>query len=439
VSDDTPAGQTGFAGLVLAPDSEWRGDVDPNELSETEEAYRAAAYEAVLHYTRDFGLSVFPLYWMAGPVACACRDGESCMNPGKHPCDLRWPEMATSDPEQAARWWRPPEPGVILPVDWRPWANIGFLTGERRFVTDIDTDAGKAGERSLAQLIEQGGGEPMPPTLTYQTGGGGRQYVLLVPEGIEVRSSASKIASGIDIKGLRSYGILPPSRSGKGPYLMLDDRSPDVPPTGWLDGWLREQHRHRTEHIRSLPAGDPRQIPADGLTRRAHAYISAALADATATVAAAPPRQRNQTLNDEAFSLFSKFGQAGFLSAADIEAALSGAAEACGLGATEIASTIASAWSGGRKEPKPGRQTGALARDAPMSWNAAAPGARPATAPRGAARPPAARACARRGRASSVTQALRIESRNHQPRGKPCSATSSARCAPSSPRNVNRS
>src|ERR1700683_5576701 len=141
---------------------------------------------------------------MATPLACACRDGESCLSAGKHPCDLRWPEMATADPKQAARWWRPLEPGETLPVDWRPQANVGAVMGEKYFITDVDTDAGKQGEESLARLVAEHG-EAMPATLTYQTGGGGRQYVLLVPEGIEVRSSASKLASGIDIKGYNGY------------------------------------------------------------------------------------------------------------------------------------------------------------------------------------------------------------------------------------------
>jgi hypothetical protein len=327
---------------------EWRGDASALELTPEQEDYRSRAFDAALHYARDFGLSLVPIWWMADKASCACRQGESCANPGKHPVDKGWPEMATSDPEQAARWWRKLEPSETLPVDWYPRANIGAVMGERHFITDVDVDAGKQGNASLERLIAESGGEAMPETLTYQTGGGGRQAVTLVPEGTEVRSSASKLAPGIDIKGVRSFGILPPSVSGKGGYRMLSDISPDVQPPAWLADWLSEQHRGRTEHIKSYPAGDLRQLPRDGLTRRAHGYLTAALGSAAKAIATAKPQTRNTTLNSEAFALFAKFGRAGFLSADDIVAALSAAAQACGLDDKAIFDTLDSARKGGQ-------------------------------------------------------------------------------------------
>ena len=326
----------------------------PWDLTEDEEAYRAAAYEKVLHYARDYGLEIFPVHWMKDKQSCSCRQGELCepRSMGKHPVDLRWPEMATSDPEHAARWWRPPEPDQTLPCDWRPRANIGYRTGGGRFITDVDTDDGKQGADSLAALVEQGGGEAMPPTLCYQTGGGGTQHVTLAPKDVEVRNSASKIAPGIDIRGYNGYGILPPSRSAKGEYVMLIDRSPDVSCPGWEADWLREQHRGRTEHIASHPCGDPRQIPADGLTKRAHAYLTSAFKDAVATVAAAPDGKRNQALNDECFDMFAKFVPAGLLSADDVAAAMQEAGESCGLEPKAVYATIMSAREGGQRKDR---------------------------------------------------------------------------------------
>jgi bifunctional DNA primase/polymerase-like protein len=242
---DDPAGETDF--IPPEPFTAWArafdsfggyehaddyGEISALTLTEGEENYRSRAAEIALHYARDYGLEVFPVWWMADSRACACRDGESCMTRGKHPVDLRWPEVATSDPERAARWWRKLEPEETLPIDWRPKANVGVRTGEKHFITDIDTDGSKPGEESLARLAEQHA-EAMPETLAYQTGGGGRQYVLLVPDGTEVRNSASALAAGIDVRGYNGYGILPPSVSGKGEYLMLADRSPDVPAPGW--------------------------------------------------------------------------------------------------------------------------------------------------------------------------------------------------------------
>ena len=337
---------------------DFQGDLtpDPWHLTEDEERYRAEAYEKVLHYTRDYGLAILPVHWMASETACSCRQGELCdlgnngKGMAKHPCDLRWPEVATSDPEQAARWWRPPQPGEPA-TDWRPRANVGYRTGGRRFTTDVDTDDGKPGAASLARLEEQGG-EKMPVTLTYRTGGGGTQYVTLAPEGVEVRNSASKIAPGIDLRGYNGFCILPPSRSAKGEYVMLIDVCPDVPCAGWEADWLREQHSGRTEHIRRHPCGDPRQIPKDGLTKRAHAYITAAFKDAVTTVASAPDGQRNQSLNDETFDMFSKFVPAGLLSADDVAAAMQEAGESCGLEPGAVSATIESAWIGGQRKDR---------------------------------------------------------------------------------------
>ena len=355
IVEDEPPGQVASAaqdsqaaGYDFDYADDWRGDIPADELTEAEEDYRRRAYEAVLHYTRDYGLKILPVWWMEDNVACACRQGESCENPGNHPVDVGWPEVATSDPEQAARWWRKLEPGTLIPVDWRPRANVGIAMSGKHFITDVDVDAGKQGDASLERLVEQGGGEAMPDTMSWQTGGGGRQSVLLAPEGVEIRNSASKIAPDIDIKAPGGYGIAPPSVSGKGEYRMLSDISPDVQPPAWLDAWLREQHRQRTEHIRSYPAGDPRQLPRDGLTKRAHAYLTATLGSAAKAVSTAKPQTRNNTLNDEAFALFAKFGRAGLLSADDIGAALSAAAQECGLDDRAIYATISSAARGGQ-------------------------------------------------------------------------------------------
>ena len=335
------------------PDDEYADDFrnyEPWELTEAEEDYRRRAEEMALHYARDYGMSLIPVYWMATPLACACRSGESCQTPGKHPVDLRWPEMATSDPEQAARWWRKLGPGDKL-IDWRPRANIGAMMSGKHFITDIDVGEGKPGDVSLARLVAEHG-EDLPATLMWQTGGGGRQCMTLVPEGIEVRNSASALAPGIDIRGYNGYGILPPSVSGKGEYRMLTDRSPDVQAAGWEADWLCEQHRQRTEHIRIHPAGDPRQIPQDGLTKRAHGYITAAFANAVANVAAAEQTKRNTTLNDECFDLFSKFVPAGLLSADDVAAAMQAAGESCGLESGAVYATIRSAWRGGQRKDR---------------------------------------------------------------------------------------
>ena len=341
----------------MIDDSEYAEDFgsytsSPWDLTEDEERYRAAAYAFALHYARDYHLAVLPVWWVKDEQTCACPLGAWCESIAKHPCDLRWPEVASDDPEHAARWWRPPEPDQTLPCDWRPRANVAVAMRRKRLITDIDVGEGKRGEESLARLIAEHGGEEMPPTLEWQTGGGGRQRITLAPEGVDVRNSASKIAPDIDIRGFNGYGLAPPSRSAKGEYLMLLDISPDVPTPAWEADWLREQHRRRTEHIASHPAGDVRQIPADGLTKRAHGYITAAFKNAVDKVAAAEERTRNVTLNEETFDLLSKFVPAGLLSFDDVAAAMQDAGEACGLSSSAVYKTIESAWRGSQRKDR---------------------------------------------------------------------------------------
>ena len=364
-SNDKPgrpaSGDGTHPSLRQMDDSEYADDFgdpkyasSPWDLSEDEEAYRAAAYVAVLHYTRDYHLAVLPVWWMKDQQTCACVQGALCdpKSMGKHPCDLRWPEAASDDPEHAARWWRPPEPDQTFTTDWRPRANIGIAMRGKHFITDIDVDAGKQGEESLARLIDEHGGEEMPATLTWQTGGGGRQRVTLAPEGVDVRNSGSEIAPDIDIRGFNGYGIAPPSVSAKGPYIMLTDVSPDAPCPTWEADWLRDKHRRRTEHIAAHPCGDPRQIPADGLTRRSHGYITAAFKDAVGKVATAEEGNRNQSLNDETFDLFSKFVPAGLLSFDDVAAAMQEAGGSCGLPGSAVYKTILSAHDGSQRKDR---------------------------------------------------------------------------------------
>ena len=274
---------------------------------------------------------------------CACPEGINCPNPGKHPIDFGWPEMATSDPEAAARWWRPLAVGEKI-VDWRPKSNVGLLMGEGHFLLDVDTDGGKTGDLTLGALISHHGAD-LPHTLLYQTGGGGRQHVMLIPDGTEVRQSISELGDFLDIKGIRSYGIAPPSRSGKGEYIGVIDAPPELPPP-WLATWLAGQQQKRAARIAARPKSDTsRPVPED-LSVRARKYIDGALADAVKKVSEAPSKQRNDTLNTQAWSLFSRFGVCGLLDPGEIAAGLKDAAEACGLRGQEVPRTLESAWDG---------------------------------------------------------------------------------------------
>ena len=64
----------------------------------------------------------------------------------------------------------------------------------------------------------------MPQTLKYRTGGGGLGYMMAIPAGIEVRSSAGKLADDLDIKGVAL--LRHPAAIGVGQGRVRHDRRP---------------------------------------------------------------------------------------------------------------------------------------------------------------------------------------------------------------------
>ena len=155
---------------------------------------------------------------------------------------------ATCDPFQIEIWWR----------QW-PDANIGTPMGHGRFALDIDPRAG--GDDTLFALERQHG--PLPHTLLSHTGGGGSHYLFLEPPGGILNKA--DIGQGIDVQGLGSYIILPPSihpDTGK-PYLWdvvdgPDDIDPQPAPD-WLLALLTAPAPRQTAPQRARAADHPRR------------------------------------------------------------------------------------------------------------------------------------------------------------------------------------
>lgn len=73
-------------------------------------------------------------------------------------------------------------------------------------------DAGKGGDTALTELARRNGQLPRCPLV--RTGGGGWHAYLRAP--FAVRNSASKIAGGVDIRGVGGYVVAPPSLHASG-------------------------------------------------------------------------------------------------------------------------------------------------------------------------------------------------------------------------------
>lgn len=229
-------------------------------------------------------------------------------------------------------------------------AGIGIPTGPVSGVLVIDRDrkngvdgieACKALEATLGTL---------PATRRQRTGSGGDQLFYKWPEGSEVRNSASKIASGVDIRGAGGYVVVPPSRNSAGAYEWMNDCEPVDLPRAWLE--------------RLTAKARPERIPCPAISAtESTPYGRKALQDECKALESAPEGQRNDCLNDAAFAV-GQLVTGGEIVEAEALTALEHAAAACGLSEREADKTIRSGFEAGKNSPrKPQEQAGP-----PSTW-----------------------------------------------------------------------
>ena len=131
---------------------------------------------------------------------------------------------ATQDVKMIEGWWG----------RW-PSAGIGLATGAPSGVWVLDVD-GQDGERALRALEREHG--DLPSTVEALTPRGRHLYWRLPPQ-VDLRCSASRVASGIDVRGTGGYVVAPPSRHPDGGWYAWevtghpeDQDVADAPP--WL-------------------------------------------------------------------------------------------------------------------------------------------------------------------------------------------------------------
>jgi hypothetical protein len=137
-----------------------------------------------------------------------CRAGD------KKPLTAHGFKDATTDPEQINAWWSE-----------NPQANIGIACGAARLVTvDVDVKNGALGLESWQALCHELGSE-IGDTAVARTPSDGRHYVYRA-NGHELRSSAGKLASGLDVRAQGGYIVAPGSETPEGVYEWLTDCEP---------------------------------------------------------------------------------------------------------------------------------------------------------------------------------------------------------------------
>lgn len=147
---------------------------------------------------------------------------------GKLPAIKEWQNLATRDAEQIKAWFTDPV------MEWDNGSNIGIRTGiagtsTHFLVVDVDNKGDKRGDDELERLAADG--FDLPPTREHATPTGGRH--LLYTADTPVGNSASKIASGVDIRGVGGFIVAPGSRVEAGEYRVLNER-PVAKAPQWL-------------------------------------------------------------------------------------------------------------------------------------------------------------------------------------------------------------
>jgi len=191
------------------------------------------------------GLPVFPVYWMAAPGVCACKEGPAC-DPkarGKHPITPRGHNDATTDVVKIADWWR-----------IAPHANVGIAVPDGLAVVDVDPRNG--GEATFDALDVQ---HPFGPTRFARTGGGGAHFWYRLPSGYALPST---LGDGVDIKQKGGYVLAPPSNHASGGVYAWG--TPSTAPIADAAPWLRAMAYERGE--RTLIVVDEDERVADGGT-----------------------------------------------------------------------------------------------------------------------------------------------------------------------------
>lgn len=219
------------------------------------------------------------------------------------------------------RWWRD-----------NPDAMIGVPTGAQINAWVLDIDPRHNGNETLAALETEYG--DLPATLTATTASGGKHFYFRHMPGVRNRGN---LGPGIDVRGDGGYVIAPGSvTAAGGRYEWDNDLEPVDAPSWLLDLVVRREQpvtvHHGTAHTNS-------------------AYVNAAVDRELSELAGEPMGNRNNRLNDAAFSLGTFVG-AGALAESEARALLQDVARSWGRDWARCAKTIENGLAAGKRSPR---------------------------------------------------------------------------------------
>ncbi|MFD1677431.1 bifunctional DNA primase/polymerase [Alicyclobacillus fodiniaquatilis] len=173
--------------------------------------------KTTLQMFSKLGWRIFPVNSTKADGKCSCGRPD-CSNKGKHPRVTGWPEQATADMVQHAKWLK----------QW-PDTNWALACGQESGVWVLDVDEKNGGYESLARLESEIG--ELPATVRVKTGGGGLHIYFAWPTDGTIITNAVNLKGdypGLDVRGYRGYVVIPPGKHKSGNrYDWVDGLSPD--------------------------------------------------------------------------------------------------------------------------------------------------------------------------------------------------------------------
>ena len=192
-----------------------------------QESGRSQGLEAYATYALDIGWDPISVWGVNSEGVCACRNGQQCKSPGKHPVDNGWQSKERLSKADAYG-------EFALATTPR---NIGLRTGERSGFWALDIDPKSGGDQSLLALESQYG--RLPETRVHRTGSGGLHYLFAIPD-FEVTNARGRLPRGIDVRGNGGFIVAPGSVTGVGTY-RTETGADIAPAPEWLLNLIRPQ------------------------------------------------------------------------------------------------------------------------------------------------------------------------------------------------------
>lgn len=178
-----------------------------------------------LEYYIKRGWPLIPVHWIRDDGTCSCGDPECIKSRGKHPIPTKWPDKASTDPQQIKAWHKQ-----------YPQANWGVLCGHNppgAGLVVVDIDPRNGGDVTWENLRDE---HPEPlETVQIYTGSGGMHLYFRYPDnGVEI-GNPTDVWPGIDIKANKGMVLIPPSKTQERYTFMI---SPVEAPIDELPDWI---------------------------------------------------------------------------------------------------------------------------------------------------------------------------------------------------------